>query len=373
MNTAFRIKFGDAFWRHVLRPYLFGKEAEDAHLFTIRALQRIQEAHLLWLLRLLYRSPNSWQPLRVFGVSWRNMVGLAAGFDKQAEVIPALEALGFGSAEIGTVTPRPQPGNDRPRLFRYPSIGAIINRPSIGAIINRYGFNSVGSRAVADRLGQRPPSERFPLPIGVSIGKNKDTPDEKAVGDYLAAFADILPVLRPGSDWVKINISSPNTPGLRAIFSDLDAFLGELVERARELALDIGSPLPPLVLKVPPDNLTPNQLSQVVTIAAKHGFAGIEATNTTTDEGIKRRWGLTEAGGVSGEPLRELATQRLREMRDAAQEHHINLVGVGGISQGEHALEKREAGAKAVQVYTGLVFRGPTLIHEVLNAWRHAP
>lgn len=361
-EMEFRLKLGDVLWQKVLKPYLFRKEAEEAHLFTVRALKQMQELKLLWVLRLLYRSPHYRMPVKIFGVPWRNPVGLAAGFDKQAEVIPALEALGLGSAEIGSVLPRPQRGGDRPRVFRYPAIGAIINR---------YGFNSVGSRVVADRLNEpQTLRARSRLPLGVSIGKNKDTPDDAAVADYVAAFTAVLPVLRSG-DWVKINISSPNTPKLREIFSRLDEFLGEFVERARDVAADVElTPLPPFVLKVPPDDLKADQLCDVARIAAKHGFAGIEATNTTVDEAIKRRWGLTEAGGVSGEPLRELATQRVRELRDVARECRLDLVGVGGISQAWHAEEKRLAGAKAVQLYTGLVFRGPALIHGVLARWR---
>lgn len=362
MNTAFRLKFGGAFWRRVLRPYLFGKEAEDAHVFTVRTLKRVQENNLLWILRLLYRSPYHEQPIKVFGVPWRNPVGLAAGFDKQGEIVHALEALGFGSIEVGTVTPAPQPGNPRPRVFRYPNLRAAINR---------YGFNSEGAVAVANHLmASGTINARLKIPIGVSIGKNKETTETDAVKDYLAAFEAVLWVLRSGTDWVKINISSPNTPQLRDTFNRLDEFLDELMTGARRIAAEHLSPLPPFVLKMPPDGLTPEQLEDVVRIAAARGIAGIEATNTTVDERIKRPLGLTEGGGVSGEPLRELADQTLAAMKVAAMRWRIDLVGVGGISEGRHALRKRALGAKAVQLYTGLVFRGPILIHEILTAWR---
>lgn len=366
--TPLRLKLGDVLWQHLFRPYLFGKDAEDAHIFTVRALERMQQLNLLWALKLLYRSPHYRQPVKVFGVPWRNPVGLAAGFDKQGEVIPALEALGFGSAEIGTVTPRPQPGNDRPRLFRYPALGAVINR---------YGFNSEGAEAVANRL-MAPGTfrARFKLPIGISIGKNKDTPDAKAVKDYLAAFDAILWALRPGADWVKINISSPNTPQLRDIFQRLDEFLEEFTEGARHIAnIEHDRPLPPFVLKVPPDGLSAGDMERLVKVAARYGFAGIEAVNTTTSEAVKRSYGLTDwngtpiTGGVSGEPLRQLSTLTVHTMAKPCREAGLDLVGVGGISRSEDALEKREAGALAVQVYTGLVFRGPLLIHEILAGW----
>lgn len=363
----FRLKAGDALWQKVLRPYLFDKEAEEAHIFTIRALAQIQKRGLLWVLRLLYRSPRYQMPMGVFGVRWRNPVGLAAGFDKHAQVIPALEALGFGSAEIGTVTPQPQPGNTGPRVWRFPRAQAVVNR---------YGFNSHGAEAVAERLvAPATFRARLRLPIGVSIGKNRATPDEDAVKDYLTAFAEIAWALRPGTDWVKINISSPNTEGLRRTFDRLDEFLAAFVQGARAIAADGGDTLPPFVLKVPPDDLSPDDLARVVEIAARHGFAGIEAINTTVNDEIKRSYGLLEGGkpipgGVSGEPLRKLATRTVLALHDPCRRTRLDLVGVGGISTGAHAIEKRAAGAVAVQCYTGLVFRGPTLIHEILDAWR---
>ncbi len=360
---AHRLRLGNVLWYRVLRPRLFRKEAEAAHLFTVQALARMQVLRMLRILALLYRSPLYRTPVRVFGQDVPNPVWLAAGFDKHGEVIPALEALGFGAVEIGTVTPRPQFGNETPRLFRNPQNLAVLNR---------YGFNSHGSRVVADRLRRLHARCSIKIPIGISIGKNKDTADLDAAKDYLKAYEDLSSVLRP-IDWVKINISSPNTPQLRDIFDRLDDFLGEFVESARRVPLRAGpgKRFPHrFALKVPPDGLSPRQLERVVEVCAKHGFAGIEATNTTVDETIKARCGWAgQAGGVSGEPLRALATRRLEEMAATAREKRVDLVGVGGISQGRHALEKRVAGARAVQIYTGLVFRGPGLIHEVLSAW----
>lgn len=357
MISQIRLATSNALWKNVLRPYLFGKEAEDAHIFTIRALTRIQDMGLLPLLR-LYRSPCFRIPITVFGTEWRNPVGLAAGFDKQAQVIPALDELGFGSAEIGTFTPRPQLGNERPRVFRYSKIFGIINR---------YAFNSVGAEAGAKRYRWLCSRYQVDMPVGISIRKNKETPDDQAAEDYLLDLRYFLPVMRK-KDWVKV----PNTPGLRRIFDRLDEFLPSFVERTKIFAREQGVKLPPLVLKLPPDGFDigrHTKLCRIVEIAAKAGFAGLEATNTTTSEEIKKRFGLSEVGGLSGEPLRVLSTSILEELT-SADSKGMSVVGVGGISRGDHALEKREAGAHAVQVYTGLVFRGPTLVHEILKAWK---
>jgi dihydroorotate dehydrogenase len=356
--VSVRLRYGDVLWRRVLRPHLFGKEAEDAHLFTIAALRRLQALRLLGLVRVFYRSPLYRMPVSALRMPARSPVGLAAGFDKHGEVIPALDALGFGSVEIGTVTPRPQFGNPRPRSFRNAGLGAILNR---------YGFNSEGSTTVARRLRALHRRTHVEIPIGISIGKNKETAEADAVKDYLTVYQDFADVLRP-TDWVKINISSPNTPQLRDTFARLDEFLGEFVEGARKVPLAFPHRF---VLKVPPDDLTVPQLQNIVDVCARHRFVGIEATNTTVDETIKAACGWSgEAGGVSGEPLRRRATETLEAMREAAMAKGICLIGVGGISRGEHALEKRAAGASAVQCYTGLVFRGPVLLHEILSAWK---
>jgi dihydroorotate dehydrogenase len=359
----FRLRVGEMLWSKILQPYLFDRDAEKTHLFTIRSLKRIQELGLLWVLKLFYCSPSFHnRQVCVAGVYWRNPVGLAAGFDKHGEILPALDALGFGSVEIGTVTPRPQKGNDLPRIFRYPELKAIINR---------CGFNSDGANVVAERIKKVHllPFSRWSgsMPIGISIGKNKETPDNRAVDDYLEAFRLVAPILRPWCDWVKINISSPNTPNLRNFFFCLHDFLDAFMEEAR---LICRTSAPPFILKIPPDNLNAQQLEDIVKTAARNGFAGIEATNTTISQEIKCRYGLQDvAGGLSGEPLRSLSTQILAQLRKPALSLGLDLIGVGGISRGEHAVEKREAGARAVQVYTGLVFRGPLLVHEILEAW----
>ena len=291
---------------------------------------------------------------------WRNPVGLAAGFDKHIEVLPALEALGFGSAEVGTITPRPQLGNPRPRVFRYPTIRGLVNR---------YGFNSVGAEQAARNLKEAYSRYRIRMPVGISIGKNKETLDSEAVKDYLEAIGYFLPIMR-GADWLKINISSPNTPSLREIFARLDEFLAELEDGVKGLCRELNIGVPPLLLKVPPDDLTDKQLADVVAIAKRYGFSGIEATNTTTDPNIKACWGVSEAGGLSGHPLMARSTEVLRMMKEPARACGMDLIGVGGICESWDAQEKCiDGGAKAVQIYSGLVLRGPSLIDAILKSW----
>lgn len=359
-NTPFRLRAGNALWQHVVQPYLFRKDPEEAHVFTIRTLQKIQNLGLTPLVRFLFQSGHARTTNNITlvgNVTWRNKVGSAAGFDKDAKIIAACDAFGFGADEVGTVIPRLQEGNPKPRVFRHPAAKAIVNR---------YGFNSKGADVVAKNIAKTHQNYTITCPIGVSLGKNKETPDERAVDDYIFTFSTIFPVLRPYYDYIKINISSPNTPGLRGIFDRLDEFLAELRERFDKIATwDV-----PLYLKVPPDIITQEQYTRIVEIAAKHGVSAIEATNTTTNQKLKEAYGIptTQEGGLSGEPLRELTNAVLAMLHPAAKQHNIDLIGVGGISCGKHALEKITHSAKAVQIYTGLVFRGPILIHEILEA-----
>ncbi len=363
-----RYKIGTVLWQHTQRK-LFRMEAEEAHIAALGKLQTLDFLLMHKLLSFLYRS-SSWHiPTKVAGMEWLNPVGLAAGFSKNGEALPSLAALGFGCIEIGTITPRPQIGNPKPRVFRYPTQQSVINR---------YGFNSDGSKFVAERIRGIHRRYSIPTPLIFSIGANKTTLDAYAesqdlnlvVADYVAAFEDLLPVIRFNKDGLQINISSPNTPGLRDLFDRLSEFLGLFVEQAKTIAVNAGRYiLPPLILKVAPDGFTPADYQKIVLIAAEHGFAGIEATNTTIDEAIKKSCGLSEGGGVSGEPLRGLATGCLAHMRKLAQEKGIDLIGTGGILNGRHAAEKWEAGAKAIQLYTGLIFRGPELIGECIERY----
>ncbi len=354
-----RLRLGMTLWDGLIKRYLFRKEAEDAHTATIRVLKWFQDNDMLGLLKFLFRSPYHDMPKEVFGIKWQNPIGLAAGFDKQGEVLPALFALGHGSVGVGTITPEPQDGNERPRLFRYPEHLAAINR---------YGFNSKGVHAVLQNVARtRREYTIQDYSIGFSVGKNKLTDDAHTVEDYMKVLRLVSRIIYK-NDYVEVNVSSPNTPGLRTIFDRLDDFLARLMEGVGGIR---GLDRVPFVLKVPPDGLTEVDYQHVVDVASTHGFVGIEATNTTTDADLKSRLGLSEAGGLSGEPLRKRSNEVLSYMREAARERGIDLVGVGGISSGEHVTEKRQFGANAVQLYTGLVFRGPILIHEALAEWRY--
>ena len=361
-QLPFRLRVGNVLWQHVIQPYLFRKDPEDAHVSTVHTLQQIQSYGLTPLVRYLFQSYHTHtKSLRnitlIGGVAWKNKVGLAAGFDKNAEVLHALDAFGFGAIEVGTVTPRPQEGNPKPRVFRHPDARAIVNR---------YGFNSKGADAVAENIAKTHRNYTITCPIGVSIGKNKDTLEKNAVDDYVWAFRTLAPVLRQNVDYVKINISSPNTPGLRSLFDRLDEFLEEFRGRISRIATwDV-----PLYLKVPPDIITQKEYTRIVEIAAKHRISAIEATNTTANPEYKKACGIpiAQEGGLSGEPLRLATDAALAMLHPAAKQYGIDLIGVGGISCGEHALEKITRGkAKAIQIYTGLVFRGPILLHEILE------
>ena len=357
-SLPFRLRAGNVLWQKVVQPYLFKRDPENAHSFTVRTLQEIQRSGLTPLIRFLFQSNHV--QLRnitlVGGVAWRNKVGLAAGFDKNAEILPALDAFGFGTIEVGTVTPRPQAGNPRPRVFRHPHAKAIVNR---------YGFNSDGASQVAKNIEKIHGHYKITCPIGISIGKNKDTLEKNAVDDYVSVFRILAPVLRQNVDYIQINISSPNTPGLRSLFDRLDEFLSEFRGRTKRII----SWQVPLYLKVPPDDLTEKQYTRVVEIAAKHEISAIEATNTTANPDYKKAYSIpvAEEGGLSGEPLRQISNAILALLHPAAKQQYVDVIGVGGISSGKHATEKIAHGAKAVQIYTGLVFRGPILIHEILE------
>jgi dihydroorotate dehydrogenase len=375
--TPLGLKLGEWFWKKRLQPHLFRRTAGDAHLETVRRLKQLQSMNALPLLRYLYRSSYYQMPLKVFGTEWGNPVGLAAGFDKQLEIIRALEALGFGSIEVGTIVPFPQFGNPEPRVFRYPDTLSICNR---------YGFNSDGVLVIAERASQLHRfGPRVAIPIGYSIGKNAWTPNERALGDYLLVLHALRNQLRP-QDWVQVNISSPNTKDLLGLFRTIEEFLHGFTEGARNVAWKLwrpgevnerGGSFPNrYVLKLPPDNMSPDMLYRIAETAARYEFAGLEEGNTTTSETLKHRYGIVdkdgvpEVGGASGEAVRELSTGVLRDLSGAAKRLGIDRVGVGGISAPKHALEKRAAGAQAVQLYSGLVFRGPGLVHEILEVWR---
>jgi dihydroorotate dehydrogenase len=335
----------DAIYQSLVRPILFSLSPEAAHNLALRNLRAASS--LPAVLRLLERFKPPPKPKTVFGLTFPNPIGLAAGFDKNGVAIPAWAALGFGFVEIGTVTARAQPGNPKPRIFRYPGQEALINR---------LGFNNDGADAVADRLQrlrERPESVRgWPaIPVGINIGKSKITPIEQAVEDYLYSFR----LLARHADYIVLNVSSPNTPGLRSLqeHDALEQLLGA-IRRENETARK------PVLLKIAPD-LSLSELEQIITACEEHAIAGIIATNTTLDHSAIPS-ARDQTGGLSGRPLREKSTEFVRAITSRSQ---LPVIASGGISDAASAREKLEAGAQLLQVYTGYVYRGPGFLREI--------
>lgn len=289
----------------------------------------------------------------VFGLRFKNPVGLAAGFDKNADYVEEMAALGFGFVEIGTVTPRPQPGNDKPRMFRLTEDDALINR---------MGFNNQGVDVAATRL--RYVKNRDSIIIGGNIGKNKDTPNEDAVNDYTYCFDALFDVV----DYFVVNVSSPNTPGLRDLQEKgpLMKILQALQSRNNKAGVSR-----PILLKIAPD-LTDGQLDDIVELVTESGIAGVVATNTTISrEGLRSKPAqVQEAGGLSGKPLRARATEVIRYLV-AKSGGRFPIIGVGGIHSPADAIEKMEAGAALVQLYTGFIYEGPNLIKSICKKIAH--
>jgi dihydroorotate dehydrogenase len=329
----------------LLRPALFSLDPEDAHRLTLAGLD---VAHRLGLLGLLPRATG--RPLQVMGIDFPNPVGLAAGLDKDGAHIDALGALGFGFIEIGTVTPRPQSGNPQPRLFRLPRAEAIINR---------MGFNNLG----VDNLVKNVQARRYAGVLGINIGKNKDTPNAQAVDDYLACLDKVY----PHAHYVAVNISSPNTQGLRELQKDeaLDALLSALKLRQSGLAQQHGRYVP-LALKIAPD-LDDAQIAAIAALLMMHRIDAVIATNTTlVRDAVAGLPNADEAGGLSGAPVRAASTRVIRELARHLQ-GAVPIIGVGGILSGVDAREKIDAGAALVQLYTGLIYRGPGLVQECVR------
>jgi dihydroorotate dehydrogenase len=328
------------------RKALFATDPETAHELTLESLRL---GHRLGVTRLLCKAHS--QPVRCMGLDFPNPVGVGAGLDKNGDYFEALGDLGFGFVEIGTVTPRPQPGNPRPRVFRLPRAQAMINR---------LGFNSKG----VDHLVRRVQRHRFKGVLGINIGKNFDTPIEDAVDDYLHCLVKVYPY----ADYVTINISSPNTPDLRDLQgkAELDRLLAAVAARRAELAERHGRCVP-LAVKVAPD-LEDAQIRAIAAVVAQHRMDAVIATNTTIGrEGVAGMQHANEAGGLSGAPLKARADRVLAVLRKALPPQ-IALIGVGGITCGQDAVDKLELGAELVQFYTGMVYRGPELVAECLQA-----
>jgi dihydroorotate dehydrogenase len=333
----------------ILRPLLFKLDAETAHRATLYALgvaQRSNFAH--WIAK-----PPADLPTKVFGITFPNPVGLAAGLDKNAEHLDALDALGFGFIEVGTVTPKPQSGNDRPRLFRLPRHEAIINR---------MGFNNAGVDALVRNVQQ----SSYHGVLGINIGKNKDTPNEKAVSDYLLCLTRVYEL----ASYVTVNISSPNTQGLRDLQEEatLRRFISVLREAQERLGSQHGR-RKPMLLKIAPD-LGESELDAIAEVLLHTGIDGVVCSNTTIDHAaVADDPHGNEVGGLSGKPLFDRSTAVLAGMRRRLQ-GRVPLIGVGGILDGSDAAEKLEMGASLVQLYSGLIYRGPPLVAECVNEIR---
>ncbi|PKO25318.1 MAG: dihydroorotate dehydrogenase (quinone) [Betaproteobacteria bacterium HGW-Betaproteobacteria-8] len=328
----------------VLKPFLFRLDAERTHDLTLKSLKLV---HTLGL-SCLFGKPTACEPRQVMGLTFPNAVGLAAGLDKNGACIDGLAALGFGFIEVGTVTPRPQPGNPKPRLFRV--------REAEG-IINRFGFNNLG----VDQLIENVKASGFKGILGINIGKNFDTPNERAVDDYLICLRKVYAY----ASYVTVNISSPNTKNLRALQEKeaLSGLLASLKAEQKKLAETHGRYVP-VALKIAPD-LELEQVHEIADLLVEHGFDAVIATNTTlARDAVQNLENGTETGGLSGAPVRDKSTQVIRQLAQRLQ-GRIPIIGVGGILSGEDAAEKIAAGASLVQVYSGLIYRGPALVKNI--------
>lgn len=337
------------------RPFLFGLDPESAHELTLRSLARLQGTPL----QLAYANSFVADPVELAGLKFPNRVGLAAGLDKNARCIDALGAIGFGFVEVGTVTPLAQPGNPKPRMFRLPQANALINR---------LGFNNDGLEAFIGNVKRSGFRARGRL-LGLNIGKNAATPIEKAACDYLVCLDGVY----PHADYVTINISSPNTRNLRALQSDeaLDSLLGAVAGQREALARQHGRRVP-LFVKIAPD-LDEAQVDVIAATLRRHGMDGVIATNTTiAREAIQGLAHAEEAGGLSGAPVFEASNRVIAQLR-AALGAGFPIIGVGGILSADDALAKLRAGADVVQIYTGLIYRGPELVDEIARAFRRQP
>ena len=328
-------------YEQFVRPLLFSLDAEAAHHLTIALLRGASRVDLA--LQAFQSFQPAPKPKTVFGLTFRNPIGLAAGLDKNGVALPAWDALGFGFIEIGTVTAKAQSGNPKPRVFRFPEQAALINR---------LGFNNDGADAIADRLQKLRASGRWPsVPLGINIGKSRETPLEEATDDYLYSFR----LLWEFADYIVINVSSPNTPGLREL-QGREA-LAQLLRAVREKNKIARKPV---LIKISPD-LSSNELNEVIATCEENETAGIIATNTTLDHSSIPA-PFDEEGGLSGAPLREKSTALIRAISARST---IPVIASGGISDVQSAREKFEAGASLLQIYTAYIYRGPGLLREI--------
>ncbi|MBH55293.1 MAG: dihydroorotate dehydrogenase (quinone) [Opitutaceae bacterium] len=347
------------FYESVIRPVMFRQDAESAHELGVSFLRTL--GHLPWICRLMearHLRPPQTNPIRLFGLDFPNRVGLAAGMDKNAVFWPAAAAFGFGHVEIGTVTFHRQPGNPRPRVFRYPDEEAIINQ---------LGFNNEGAERVAERIRKQSRVVKRSIPLGVNIGKSKKVPIEEAAEDYLKSFD----MLADYADYFTINVSSPNTPELRKLQGSefLPELLGAIARANQDRSESQNKQRLPILVKIAPD-LTYPEIDSILETVLELKFDGIIATNTT----LSRPGAFAEIeqeGGLSGRPLDHLTTDIIRYIR-LSTNGELPIIGVGGIMDAKSAGEKMAAGADLVQIYTGFIYRGPFFPRQLAWALSHS-
>lgn len=331
----------------LLKPLIFQFDAETTHDLTLKSLKYAEKTGLL---KLYPAAPVS-QPRQVMGITFPNAVGLAAGLDKNGAVIDGMAALGFGFIEIGTITPRPQPGNPKPRLFRVKEAQGIINR---------FGFNNLG----VDNLIENVKAANYKGVLGINIGKNFDTPNERAVDDYLICMRKVYAY----ASYITVNISSPNTKNLRALQEKeaLSILLATLKQEQLTLAQTHGRYVP-VALKIAPD-LELEQVNEIADLLLAHKIDAVIATNTTlARDVVQGMQNANETGGLSGAPVREKSTLVIQQLSQRLQ-GALPIIGVGGILSGADAVEKIAAGASLVQVYSGLIYKGPKLVHDICRS-----
>ncbi len=338
------------------RPFLFGLDAETAHELTMASLARTQGTPL----SLAYCNTRIEDPIELAGLRFANRVGLAAGLDKNARCIDGLAAMGFGFVEVGTVTPKAQSGNPKPRMFRLPEASALINR---------LGFNNDGLDAFITNVQKskvKQLNSETPLILGLNIGKNAATPIENAVDDYLICLDGVY----PHADYVTVNISSPNTKNLRALQSDdaLDALLSAIAKRRDNLVKQHRKRVP-IFVKIAPD-LDEAQVEVIATTLKRHEMDGVVATNTTLSrDAVKGMRHAEEAGGLSGSPVLEASNRVISQLRTVLGKD-FPIIGVGGVMSALDAVSKIKAGADVVQIYTGLIYKGPELVTQAAQAMK---